>query len=57
VSPLDLSPKLLAEAERGQVREEDFVDTVRTSPPYAYDLIAGLAGELRPAAPFRAADP
>ncbi|MCX5563235.1 MULTISPECIES: SCO5389 family protein [unclassified Streptomyces] len=44
---LDVSPKLLAEAERGQVREQDFVETVRTSLPYAYDLIAGLVGELR----------
>ncbi|MFE3031140.1 SCO5389 family protein [Streptomyces canus] len=44
---LDVSPKLLAEAEQGTVREEDFVDTVRTSLPYAYDLIASLAGELK----------
>ncbi|WP_371542418.1 SCO5389 family protein [Streptomyces sp. NBC_00554] len=44
---LDVSPKLLAEAERGQVREQDFVETVRTSLPYAYDLIAALVGELR----------
>lgn len=44
---LDVSPKLLAEAEQGDIREEDFVDTVRTSLPYAYDLIASLAAELR----------
>lgn len=44
---LDVSPRLLAEAEKGEVREEDFVDTVRTSLPYAYDLIARLADELR----------
>lgn len=44
---LDVSPKLLAEAERGQVREQDFVETVRTSLPYAYGLIADLVGELR----------
>ncbi|MFD3914586.1 MULTISPECIES: SCO5389 family protein [unclassified Streptomyces] len=44
---LDVSPTLLADAENGQVREEDFVDTVRTSLPYAYHLIAGLVGELR----------
>ncbi|MEU5098036.1 SCO5389 family protein [Streptomyces sp. NPDC020996] len=43
---LDVSPKLLAEAEQGDIREEDFVDTVRTSLPYAYDLIASLATEL-----------
>ncbi|WSQ13396.1 SCO5389 family protein [Streptomyces sp. NBC_01231] len=44
---LDVSPKLLAEAEQGDIREEDFVDTVRTSLPYAYDLVAALATELR----------
>jgi hypothetical protein len=43
---LDVSPKLLAEAEQGDIREEDLVDTVRTSLPYAYDLIAALATEL-----------
>ncbi|MGW0337439.1 SCO5389 family protein [Streptomyces sp. NPDC003011] len=44
---LDVSPELLAEAEHGDIREEDFVDTVRASLPYAYDLIASLAAELR----------
>ncbi|MEU6663994.1 SCO5389 family protein [Streptomyces sp. NPDC046821] len=44
---LDVSPQLLAEAENGDVREEDFVNTVRTSLPYAYDLVARLATELR----------
>ncbi|MEV5436866.1 SCO5389 family protein [Streptomyces sp. NPDC052682] len=44
---LDVSPELLAEAERGDIREQDFVDTVRTSLPYAYDLIASLAADLR----------
>lgn len=44
---LDVSPKLLAEAEQGDIREEDFVDTVRTSLPYAYDLIASLVSELK----------
>ncbi|MFF4956387.1 SCO5389 family protein [Streptomyces sp. NPDC001222] len=44
---LDVSPQLLAEAENGEVRDQDFVETVRTSLPYAYDLIARLAGELR----------
>ncbi|MEV7679839.1 SCO5389 family protein [Streptomyces sp. NPDC088341] len=44
---LDVSPELLADAERDEVRENDFVTTVRTSLPYAYDLIAGLVEELR----------
>ncbi|MET7686381.1 SCO5389 family protein [Streptomyces sp. NPDC005483] len=48
---LDVSPKLLAEAEQGDIREEDFVDTVRTSLPYAYALIASLAGELKGGTP------
>jgi hypothetical protein len=43
---LDVSPQLLADAENGEVREEEFVETVRTSLPYAYDLIASLVGEL-----------
>ncbi|MEU5247098.1 SCO5389 family protein [Streptomyces asoensis] len=44
---LDVSPELLSAAEAGPVREEDFVDTVRTSLPYAYDLVAALAAELK----------
>jgi hypothetical protein len=44
---LDVSPQLLAEAENGEVGERDFVETVRTSLPYAYDLIARLTTELR----------
>ncbi|MEW5355174.1 SCO5389 family protein [Streptomyces sp. 16-176A] len=44
---LDVSPQLLTEAEKGEVREEDFVATVRASLPYAYDLVARLADELR----------
>lgn len=43
---LDVSPQLLAEAENGEVREEDFVETVRTSLPYAYDLVDRLVSEL-----------
>ena len=34
------------QAERGAVRPEDFVAVVRDSLPYAYGLVAGLAGEL-----------
>jgi hypothetical protein len=44
---LDVSPRLLAQAEQGKIREEDFVATVRDSLPYAYQLIAELAGELQ----------
>jgi hypothetical protein len=44
---LNVSPQLLAQAEQGEVSEEDFVATVRDSLPYAYTLVAGLAGDLR----------
>lgn len=44
---LDVSPTLLAAAEKGPVREEEFVDTVRHSLPYAYETVARLAAELR----------
>ncbi|WP_330347571.1 SCO5389 family protein [Streptomyces sp. NBC_00582] len=43
---LDVSPELLAEAEAGDIREADFVHTVRTSLPYAYDLIESLSVRL-----------
>jgi hypothetical protein len=43
---LDVSPELLAKAERDEVEEAEFVDTVRTSLPYAYAMIAGLSGRL-----------
>jgi hypothetical protein len=44
---LDVSPQLLAQAEQGEIREEDFVATVRDSLPYAYHLIADLVGDLQ----------
>ena len=43
---LDVSPALLRQAEEGTVDEADFVDAVRTSLPYAYDLISGLVDDL-----------
>lgn len=43
---LDVSPALLAQAETGEVSEADFIDTVRTSLPYAYQVVAGLSTEL-----------
>jgi hypothetical protein len=43
---LDVSPQLLNQAEQGEMREEDFVATIRDSLPYAYRLIGDLAGEL-----------
>ncbi|MEW2518265.1 SCO5389 family protein [Actinacidiphila alni] len=50
---LDVSPELLAQAEAGEVDEAAFVDTVRLSLPYAYDMIAGLTTALAAgSAPF-----
>jgi hypothetical protein len=50
---LDVSPDLLAQAERGEVDEAAFVDTVRTSLPYAYEMISRLTTTLGVAsAPF-----
>jgi hypothetical protein len=47
VMSLDVSPGLLEQARRGaDVSEAAFVATVRTSLPYAYDLIASLAAGL-----------
>jgi hypothetical protein len=43
---LNVAPELLTQAEQGEVREEDFVATIRESLPYAYDLIAGLKDRL-----------
>jgi hypothetical protein len=43
---LDVSPDLLATAERGDIDEADFVQTVRMSLPYAWDTITRVVGDL-----------
>ncbi|WP_037913438.1 SCO5389 family protein [Actinacidiphila yeochonensis] len=43
---LDVSPALLAQAERGEVDEKEFVDCVRTSLPYAWEMISSLVARL-----------
>ncbi|MFC1412607.1 SCO5389 family protein [Streptacidiphilus sp. N1-12] len=43
---LDVSPQLLAKAERDEVDETEFVDTVRSSLPYAYRMVADLTARL-----------
>ena len=43
---LDVSPDLLAAAERGEVSDEQFADCVRTSLPYAWHLVSDLATRL-----------
>ncbi|MFI1578601.1 SCO5389 family protein [Embleya sp. NPDC020630] len=44
---LDVPPKLLEQAEQGEVDEAEFVDCVRDSLPYAWNLVAALATQLR----------
>lgn len=43
---LDVAPELLTQAQAGSVNPAAFLDTVRASLPYAYDLIATLAKDL-----------
>jgi len=43
---LTVTPELLADARHGAVRDDDFLDCIRLSLPYAYDVVARLAGEL-----------
>ncbi|GAA2808097.1 SCO5389 family protein [Kitasatospora paracochleata] len=43
---LDVSPTLLARAERNEIADAEFVATVRESLPYAYRLVDRLSGEL-----------
>ncbi|OKJ15644.1 SCO5389 family protein [Kitasatospora sp. CB01950] len=43
---LDVSPSLLALAERDEVADADFLETVRTSLPYAYRTVNDLTAEL-----------
>ncbi|NJP45024.1 SCO5389 family protein [Actinacidiphila epipremni] len=44
---LDVSAALLEQAERGEVDEQEFVDCVRTSLPYAWELISSLVAQLK----------
>jgi uncharacterized ParB-like nuclease family protein len=43
---LDVSDELLAKAEAGPVDPAAFLDTVRTSLPYAYAMVERLAADL-----------
>lgn len=43
---LDVKPALQEQAQRGDIDEGEFVDCVRTSLPYAWDLITRLVREL-----------
>jgi len=46
---LTVTPELVAAAQNGQVDDAAFIDCIRTSLPYAYGVVAGLA-ERVPAA-------
>ncbi|MEO5873536.1 MAG: SCO5389 family protein [Streptosporangiaceae bacterium] len=43
---LDVSPQLLQRAQQGEVDDATFVECIRTSLPYAWDLISGLVADL-----------
>ena len=43
---LDVSPDLLAAAERGEVADAEFAECVRTSLPYAWHMISNLSTRL-----------
>ncbi len=44
---LTVPPDLLEQAIRGEVDDDAFLDCVRTSLPYAWDVITGLVTELQ----------
>ena len=44
---LTVSPDLLATAERGDVSDAEFVDCVRTSLPYAWEVVSQVTTDLK----------
>ncbi|WP_067666817.1 SCO5389 family protein [Nocardia miyunensis] len=44
---LDVPTALLERAERGEVSDEEFVECVRNSLPYAYEVVSRVAADLR----------
>lgn len=44
---LDVSPALLEQAQQGEIRTSDFLQCIRDSLPYAWNLIESLALRLR----------
>jgi len=44
---LDVPAALLERAERGEVSDDEFVDCVRNSLPYAYEVVSRVAADLR----------
>jgi hypothetical protein len=43
---LNVSPALLSVAERGEVSDAEFVDCVRTSLPYAWEVVSQVMTDL-----------
>ena len=43
---LAVTPELVEAAQQGQLDDGAFIDCVRTSLPYAYGVVAGLAGRV-----------
>ncbi|MFF2087868.1 SCO5389 family protein [Nocardia sp. NPDC058176] len=44
---LDVSAALLERAEQGDIDDADFVECVRTSLPYAWEVVSRVAADLR----------
>lgn len=44
---LDVTPELLETAQKGEVGDTAFVECIRTSLPYAWDMISGLVARLQ----------
>ncbi|GAA3232967.1 SCO5389 family protein [Actinocorallia longicatena] len=43
---LDVSQQLLEQAQQGEIDDAEFVECIRTSLPYAWELISGLVADL-----------
>ncbi|XVQ12443.1 SCO5389 family protein [Spirillospora sp. CA-255316] len=44
---LDVTPELLETAQRGEVDDAAFVECIRSSLPYAWEMISGLVARLQ----------
>ncbi len=44
---LDVTPELLETAQKGEVGDAAFVECIKTSLPYAWDMISGLVARLQ----------
>jgi hypothetical protein len=44
---LDVSPTLLEQAQAGEIHSNDFLQCIKESLPYAWELIEGLANKLK----------